>query len=562
MDQNAAPGRELAALLQPRSVALIGVSDDPKKFAGSPVRVAKESGFAGAIYPVNPARGTIGDLRAYGAVTEIEGTVDLALIVVPRDAVHDALEQCGRKGVRAAVVLTSGFADAGERGTALQAQLAETARRYGMRVVGPNCTGCFIGAAQLPLGTSAAFPTGRFESGTIGFITQSGAIGTALLALADARGLGPRFWFSTGNEMDLTVADFLEAGLEDSDVRAFCLYLETIRDVPRFARAASAALAQGKPVIALKVGTSTLGAEKAQAHTGAMIGSDQVYDGFFAQHGVIRAHSTDDLLPIAELFQTARPWGAGRIGAISISGALAAYMADRMVAEKLEFAELAPRTMERLATTSEYASAGNPFDPSGIVISKPQIFVDTLDAFLSDPAVDVLLDIADAAALRAAHARLIATVRARQPDTRIEGVLVQRMAPGGIDVILGAKHEPGFGPALMVGIGGVLAEALGRVGRVAVRPLPPTLPMHRNDAEALIDAAGLGPLLASARHGKPSDRPALVEAILALARLLEEQGAAIGELDINPLRVLPAGEGALALDAVIVPRHPATGKAR
>jgi acyl-CoA synthetase (NDP forming) len=693
------------ALLAPRSVALIGVSDDPGKMAGGPARALSNSAFAGAIYPVNPKRETVGGYRAFPTIDAIEGDPDVALIVTPRHAVVEAVEACARKGVKAVVIISSGFGEVGPEGIALQERLLEVARAGGVRVVGPNCTGYYSRKADLPLGTSAAFGTGRYAPGSIAFVTQSGAIGTALLTLAHERGLGASLWFSTGNEMDLTVADFMSAAVADPNTSSIVLYLETIRNVPAFTRAARAALARGKPVIVLKVGRTELGAEKAQAHTGAMIGSDDAYQGLFRQNGVIRVDSIDHLLPVASLFGSDRAWGRGRIGVISVSGGLAAYMADLLSDQGLELAELTAGTNARLAEISDLAAPGNPFDPAGMVTSDPTIMTRAVAAFLEDPNVDVMtvilpfgihilrvvppvvLEAARASrkmvcfvrwmprdygrevteamteadvpvfegidecvaalaararyerersaliealadkpaiaalpapeldgdeplletearallarygvaspkervavsaneaihaataigypvamkilsrdiahkteaggvrlgllgeeAVAAAYEQMMTDVGRHAPDAVVDGVLVQQMAGDGIDVILGAKHEPGIGPVVMVGIGGVLAEA---ISKVSVRPAP----LSARDAAEMIEEASLGSLLASARRGRPSDRPALEQSILSFSRLVCDHGDHIAELDVNPLRVLLAGDGVIALDALVV----------
>ena len=698
----------LDALFRPRSIALLGVSDDPTKMAGNAMPVIAASGFAGQVYPVNPNRDTIGGIKTYPSILDIPGAVDLALITLPRSAVLNAIEECGRKGVGAAVIITAGFAESGKEGAELEARVLATARQYGMRVIGPNCTGMYTGEVNLPLGTSAAFATQRYQKGSIGLITQSGALGTALLPRAKERGVGMSFWFSTGNEMDLNLGELLAAGAGSPVTRAICLYLEAIRDAEPMTAGAQTALAAGTPIVALKVGTSQVGAERAKAHTGALIGSDAVYDGYFRQNGILRVRSIDHLLPIATAFGTDRPFGQGRVAVFSISGALAGHSADRFEDEGVTLATLQPETIEKLKIFGSNESAGNPYDPGAGPMKDPHLASDAMEALLEDPGVDVLvvimtfalhmfrvippavekvaratkkmvtvtrwvpgdyqleafavlpslgvplfysvdecavalgartsyertraalleaacersvkssplpvpeldnrqalletegravlrrygiaapaeetvnnvddaaaaasrlgfpvvmkilsreilhkteagavvLDIRSEADARAAFEKISRNVSAYAPDAKNEGMLLQSMASSGIEAILGAKHEAPFGPVVMVGLGGILAEAL---NRVAVRPVP----LARLDAEQMIDESGLGALLASARTGKPSDRAAVVEAILGLSRLMSDHGERIAELDINPLRIFAEGKGVLALDALIVMR--------
>lgn len=689
------------ALINPSSVALVGVSDDPGKMSGNPVRVLAASDFEGIVYPVNPNRETIGGMKCFASVDDIEGTPDVALVVVPFKAVASSIEAAGRKGIKAAIVISSGFAEIGGEGVVRQAALKAIAKQAGVRIVGPNCTGYFSAAGKLPLGTSAAFLTGRYRPGNVAFITQSGAIGTAMLARAHERGMGPSLWFSTGNEMDLNVADFMMAAVVDDNSRAMMLYLESIRDVEGFAEAAQNALVVGKPIIALKVGRSALGAEKAQAHTGALMGADNVYEGYFRQNGVVRVDSIESLLPVCSLFATRRKWGKGRVGMVSVSGGLAVYAADRFEEQGIKLANLSDETMEKLRQTSEFSTPGNPFDPAGAVTSNPQIMIDSIQAFLDDPEVDVLVIVlpfgvhilrvvppvvADAAqksdkmicfvrwmpsdygreetdifydldvpvfqtvdectdALKArtiwenerlaiigsekagvsdnppefptadilietdtrkllaqygmrspkealvaaqsdaikvaeqigapvvikivssdiahkteaggvklgigagqageAYDAIMLNAKAYDPSAKIEGVVVQETIGSGIDAIVGGKHDPSFGPVIMVGVGGEFAEAM---AKVATRPVP----ISRFDAENMIDEAGLTPLLASTRRGRPSDRAALVDSLLSVSRLLMDHGSKIAELDINPLRVMLEGDGVVALDGLII----------
>ena len=700
----------LSAFFRPRSVALLGVSDDPTKMSGNSMRVIAQSGFKGEVYPVNPNRDSVGGVKAYPTVLDIPGEVDLALITLPRHAVLEAVTQCGRKGVKAAVVVTAGFAESGHEGASLQNDLLAIARRYGLRILGPNCTGLLASEVGLPLGTSAAFASGRYQSGRIGLITQSGALGTALLPRAAERGLGASFWFSTGNEMDVKLAELLEAGLSAPNTRSIALYLEAIRDAEQMTHALVSALKAGIPVIALKVGTSRVGAERAQAHTGALIGSDAAYDGYFRQNGVIRVKSVDHLLPVCSAFDTARPFGQGRIAVYSISGALAGHSADRFTDAGVQLAELAPETVAKLRVLGDNEAAGNPFDPGAAPQKNPQIAVDAMEAMLADPSVDVLvvimsfaihmfraippaieavarrsgkmiavvrwvpadhqpeafaampaldvpvfesieecatafgarvqyeamrpallkaieeraavapvhetsqlaagqplletearsllqnygiaapkesvarsaaeaveaagaigfpvvlkllsrevqhkteaggvvLDLRDDDQVRDAYALIMANFARYAPGASHEGTVVQAMAPSGIEAIIGAKREAPFGPVVMVGLGGILAEAL---SRVAVRPAP----LARHDAEQMIDECGLGALLASRRTGRGGDRGSVVDALLGISRLMMDHGDMIGELDVNPLRVLQEGEGSIALDALVIPPSP------
>jgi acyl-CoA synthetase (NDP forming) len=698
---------KLSAFFRPRSIALLGVSDDPTKMSGNAMRVIAQSGFSGKVYPVNPSRDSIGGVKAYSSVLDIPGDVDLALVTLPRHTVLEAIDQCGRKGVKAAIIITAGFAESGEEGAELQTELKAIAQRHAIRIIGPNCTGLFTSEVALPLGTSAAFASGRYQSGHIGLITQSGALGTALLPRAKERGLGASFWFSTGNEMDVNLPELLEAGAARPDTRAIGLYVEAIRNEPQMTRGLVAALEAGIPVVALKVGTSRIGAERAQAHTGALIGSDDAYEGYFRQNGVLRATSIDHLLPVCAAFDTSRPFGQGRVAVYSISGALAGHSADRFEAADVELARLSSDTIARLRVLGDNESANNPFDPGAGPQKNPQLAVDAMEAILADPGVDVLvvimsfaihmfrvippaveevarrngkmiavvrwvpadhqpqafaamptlgvpifesveecaialsarsryetqrpsllvaaeeratpfsaveapelkggrtlletegrallqrygigapmeevvhradeaalaanrigfpvvlkilsrevlhkteaggvaLDLRDADQVRAAYDRILRNFRRHAPTASHEGVVVQAMAPGGTEAIIGAKHEAPFGPVVMVGLGGVLAEAL---ARVAVRPAP----LARFDAEQMIDECGLGALLASRRTGRGGDREAVVKALLGVSRLMIDHGAEIGELDVNPLRVLQEGEGAIALDALVVP---------
>ncbi|TCT05472.1 acetate--CoA ligase family protein [Aquabacter spiritensis] len=374
----------LAPLLTPRSVAIVGASGTPGKIGAIPVAMLREYGFPGAVFPVNPKAEEISGYRAVPDIAAIPEPVDLAIVAIPAAGVLHALEACAARGTRAAVVFSSGFAEIGADGLAAQAAMADLARRTGMRILGPNT----LGIANIDAGLVASFcpffrprfPTG----GAIGLVSQSGAFGGYVANLAQDRGLSFSCWITTGNEVDVDVADGIAYLAEDPRTRVILVYMEGARSGPRLIAALEQARAAGKPVIALKVGRTAIGAEAAASHTASLAGSDAVYDAVLAQYGAYRARS------VAEWFELGYAYAVGRspknktIGLITVSGGVGVMMADEAVSGGLDPAPLGPEAQDRIRAIVPFAGTRNPVDVTGQMIGDLGRFAEMVEVVLAE----------------------------------------------------------------------------------------------------------------------------------------------------------------------------------
>ena len=289
----------IRALLHPQSIAVIGASSDFNKINGRTFKALVDKGYAGRILPVNPKYQTLLDRPCYPDIASIPGSVDLAVVAVPARHVPDTLRELGRKGVKAAVVFSSGFSEVGGDGIRLEAELKQAIRESGVRMLGPNCLG-FMNVGQNIYATfSPVIKTGRAVRGPIALVSQSGAFGAYAYSLARGRGVGLSHWITTGNEAGLGVSDCIEWLIQDEHTRVIMVYIEGVREGERFKRALAGARAAGKLVVAVKVGRSELGAQAAASHTASLAGDDAAYEALFRQYGVWRAHGIDEFFQVA-----------------------------------------------------------------------------------------------------------------------------------------------------------------------------------------------------------------------------------------------------------------------
>jgi acyl-CoA synthetase (NDP forming) len=327
------------ALFAPQSVALVGASGDAAKNTARPQRYLRKHGYAGRVFPVNPTRKEILGEKAYARVSDIAETVDHAYILI--EDVEQALEDCGRRGVAVASVFSGGFSDAGPKGVRRQAELVARARALGVRLLGPNSMGVIDVPGHLALSVNAVLEMDALPAGTTSIISQSGTMLGTLLSRGAARGLGFAKLVSVGNEADLSAGELMELLAADPGTRVILLFLETIRDAERLARAVRAAHAAGKAVVAYKLGRSALGEAAALSHTGALAGSDVALDAFFCDCGVVRVDMLESLLEISPLLcgrkalDLKRP---GRVTVVTTTGGGAASVVDRLGMRGVELA--------------------------------------------------------------------------------------------------------------------------------------------------------------------------------------------------------------------------------
>ena len=383
---------DLNNLFHPRSVALIGASTEQNKLSGRPFRFFREYGYAGNVYPVNPKYPEIAGVPCFAKLSDIPGEVDLAVITLPATAVPQALAECGTKGIKAAAIISSGFAEVGGEGVRLQDELQRIALENGINVCGPNCSGFVYFPERVTATFSVGLDAGFPEPGPAAFISQSGALSSYILGAAKERGLAFRYWITTGNECVLSFTDYLQYVLEDPEVRLVLGYLEDARDGQAFQAAARRALALDKPLIVLKAGRSEAGAKASVSHTGSLAGADEVYQAVFSQNGVLRADSLDELFDLALLAQAPRRPRGRRVQVVSISGAAGILMADVGSELGLEFSDLSPATKDELRKIMPpFASITNPMDVTAEAVARPGLLTQAAEVILTDPNVDNLV---------------------------------------------------------------------------------------------------------------------------------------------------------------------------
>ncbi|MFC7705445.1 acetate--CoA ligase family protein [Plastorhodobacter daqingensis] len=682
----------LDAMFRPRRVAIVGASADATKTGGRPVNYLREHGFTGDIYPINPKVSDIGGLACYPSVAALPETPDAAIVLLGAERAHLAVRDLAERGTKLAIVLASGFGEAGPAGQVLQDQLRAAAGN--MRLLGPNTIGAMDLHRRIVLSASGALEGKDLPQGGISLASQSGGILGALLSRATARGIGFAKLASTGNEIDLDLADLVDYYADDEGTRVIAVYAEGIRSVERFRAATERAREAGKPVVVFKVGRSEFGARAAVSHTGAMAGEDRVYDALFRQCGVIRAESFSDLLDIPAMLAAARPMRGRRVAVLTSTGGAGSLVADACGMAGLDVPLLDEPTAATLAgiLKTDAPMTANPVDVTlagvkpevmtaatrallasdsvdGLVVivgssalAQPEVAVGALTqgaassqkpliAYVSPDAPHILrhlnqqgipaftapeacavaleasrplasvsaaaaaappapptdlrsgtLNEAEARALFAryglqgAEQRIVRTPEeavaaaqeiggpvvlkvlsqaiahksdiggvkvgldaktigpaltdmaahlAAQDAPGIEGYLVQQMLSGGVEFILGLRHDPQLGPLVLLGAGGVMAEIM---DDVAIR----LLPISKADAEAMVDELRLSRLLEGYRGSPALDRAALVTAITDFARMGESLGRRLAEAEINPLFVLPAGNGVAAADGLAV----------
>ena len=689
----------LREILNPRHVAVVGASSDRSKFGGRVMHFLVQHGYSGRIVPVNRnAREVLGH-RAYADVRDVPGRIDVALLAVPALQLHAAVAACGEAGVRCCVVITADFAELGTEGAARERELVATARRHGMRLLGPNCLGYINPLAKLALTSSVALAASPMPCGAIGLISQSGSLMASLISHAQDHGAGFSACVTVGNQADLEICDFIEYFIDDPATRAICVYVEGLKDGHRFLQLADRCRVAGKPLLAVKAGRSDAGALVTQSHTASLAGSYAVWQAAARERGVCLLDDPEAMIMGAQfLLQFGAPRSDG-IAVLSPSGGTIAVTADRLSAAGLRLAALGEQTRASLAALVPPARLLNPLDVGGlprdaglptaraaqaafgadpdvgvvfiVVATTPQLedkvrtwgqaaiesrmptallftpgtlvdgarqalrdigcpYTDRMDdalrviaaaieygritreatplpasvaesqapaalaAFpagrLTESEAKVLVrhagivapeerlaTDADSAAVAAdglgypvvmkavcrelVHKSDIGAVKlgltnaddvrrawreivdsvARQPrQARLEGCVVQQQIGDGVELMLGARWDPCFGPIVVIGAGGIFVELMDDV-RIALAPVTD------GHARRLLGELRIAPLLRGARGTAPLDVEAVIAAIVGLGRLAAALGPRLTELDINPLLV--QRRGVLALDA-------------
>lgn len=703
----------LHKFFNPRSIAMIGASANADIIRGRFVVSILEGGFAGELYPVTRSQQTIHGLQCYPKIAELPVTPDLAVIMVPAPVVAQLLEECGEKGIGAALILSSGFDEQGDaQGRARQSRLRQIASTYSMVVCGPNAEGFFNPAVALTATFSPALrgqgtPIPLTDPG-VGIVSQSGGVGFAIYNRGVEKGLQASYVVSTGNEVDLDATAVVDYFLSDPFTSVGALFIEGLKDVPRFIEVANEASDKRKPLVVAKVGRSPAGRRASLSHTATVAGRHDVYQSVLAHHGVTFVDDLEQLVDVSHAFSrfVARPAKGSRVGILTASGGAGIWMADACGEAGLDVCELDDETRAELRTMMPaYGNESNPVDITAqgvysfgfstplksllkspmvdmvIIVSsaivagvierdleslrlsvsstdKPVLFCaytninpdvvshltsagfpvtnsmpnaakalaawSDYSAYLDnrstthvlkkhscdprvvealvnsddvlceyqagrilsmvgiDPGLSwlvqneseavkayqelggrvalkvqsallvhkseagaVLLDVADAESVRAGYKRLIEAASTRVPLDKIDGVLVQPMAPEGTELIIGIDTDLDFGPIVIVGLGGVWVEILNDVQIASV-------PVNHAQAQAMMERLQGGSLLCGARGRPAADINAVVDLMVVLSSFADRYRDHIREVDLNPVIVHAEGEGLTIADALMV----------
>ena len=401
-------------------MAVIGASADVTRIGGQPVRALHRFGFRGQVFPVNPKYPEIDGLRCYASVGEIDAPCDLALIAVPAKAAGEAVRACGAAGIPFCIVLSAGYGETGAEGAALEDGLRKAAAESGTRLVGPNCQGLLNLTTRLYAGFGSPFLEPDLLAGSVSLVTQSGGFGFAVLMSCTRRGIGFRIGLSTGNEIDITTPEVIEALIDDPGTRIICAYIESVADGRRLQDVGRRAVAAGKPVLVWKSGNSADGARAAASHTGSMTGRYDVYRAAFRQSGIIEIFDIDDLADACRAFLGGELPAGPRVASVGISGGAGILFADRVNARGLQLSTLSDDTNKVLRSViPSFGSISNPVDVTASVFNDAKILTDVIDGMLGDPEVDqlalLLASIPGDAALRTAKAVRAAIDRHHKP---------------------------------------------------------------------------------------------------------------------------------------------------
>lgn len=386
------PKAALRVALAPRSIAVIGASENPNKIGGRPLAYLSRFGFKGAIYPINPSRTEVQGMRCFPGMAALPDTPDMVIVAVAGERAVAAVDECADAGVKVAIVMSSGFGESDAEGKRRELAMAARARARGMRVVGPNSQGL----ANFGTGAVASFSTMFTEAppadGPIGIISQSGAMSVIPYGLLRARGIGVRHSHATGNDCDVTVCELATVVAEDPALKLLMLYLEGIPDPWNLAEAARVARDRNLPVVVLKSGRSPAGQEAARSHTGSLASEDRLVDVFLRDHGILRVDTMADMVGAAELYLKGwRPQGR-RLVAISNSGAVCVMTADAASAAGMPMQPLSPDTQAELqGILPGFATTTNPVDITAALLTDSSLLGAILPAIARDPAADAFL---------------------------------------------------------------------------------------------------------------------------------------------------------------------------
>lgn len=541
-------GRPIEVLLDPGSVAIVGLSADPAKHGGRVLGHLARLGFGAPVWGVNPKMPDVGGAEMFPSMRSLPAPPDVVVCAVPAAAVIDVVAEAGAVGAGVVIVFAGGFSETGEDGRRLQERLGAAAAASGVRLLGPNSGGVIRPAARIAFSflTCLDRPVDQIRSGPVALVTQSGGTGSYLHNLAAARGSGFTASISTGNEVDLDVADAITALADRSEVSVIAVVLETIRRGPEFVAALRRARSTGKPVVVCRLGRSERGRRLMVTHTGALAGPARVLDGVLDAEGVAFAETPADLLDVAEAMARVAPPTGDRVGVVTHSGGIAILLSDLADNAELVLPSPGHDLQTRLAPLLELGAADNPLDMGGI-IGGPHRFAQVVGAFADSPDYDLVLAVSTAhpPAHTETRARDLIALDAAKPlvhlwmagDVGESGLAIIRKA--GAAVI----EEPRAAIAALAGL-----------GRMAARPAvpPPRVDLQLSVAGSMSEHAskvllgGLGVPVVDGDLATTADEAADIATAIGYPVVLKVSSSQIAhKTEIGGLRIGLADEAAL-----------------
>jgi acyl-CoA synthetase (NDP forming) len=471
----------LDRLFHPRSVAIVGASADLDKLTGRPLAYLQRHGFTGTIYPVNPRSDSIAGLTCYPDVKSLPAPPDVGIVLLGAERVQDAVRDLSKAGTAAAVILASGFAEAGAEGQQRQRDIMAAAGS--MRILGPNTIGLVNITDKIALSASNALQIGELIEGNIAVVSQSGGILGSLLSRAFGRGIGFSKLIATGNEVDIDVSECIEYLTEDKSTAVIALYLEGLRDAKRFRAAAEKAAAAGKPMVVFKVGRSESGVRSAVSHTGALAGADRVYDALFKQTGVIRAAMFGDLLDIPAALAMRQTLSGNRVAIVTSTGGAATLVADSCGLAGLHTPAPDKVTADRLLAL-QIRDASLDRNPIDVTLGglRPDFLRSVIEILLDSPSYDAVIVIVGSSGLGRPDLVAGPVIEARAKSKKPLLVYVSPDAPNIIKHL--NRHGAPESCALAL-------SAMRQSSRLAVRPKLASLAKSRG---LLANDLGSGPL--------------------------------------------------------------------
>ena len=364
--QRAAARLTVGQILHPRSVAVLGASDNVAKFGGRITSFLVKHGFAGDLFPISRSQPEILGRKAYPTISALPSPPDVAILAVPGGTLQQNLVEAADAGVGCCVIISTGFAELDEHGAGRQQALVDLAAKTGMRIIGPNCMGMIVPHHKMALCSSVVLNTETLGDGSIGLISQSGALMVSMFDRAKADGIGLRYGISCGNQSDLEMCDFIDHMVQEPETKAICVYAEGFVDAAHFQRSANACRRASKPLLLVKTGRTAAGVVAAQSHTASLAGSFEAFSAICREHGVLLPKSTDDMMRTAHLL-TRHPGrrSVAGIGIVSSSGGGAGIASDRVSEEGLPIAKLSRDTIDKLEVMLLPPQAQNPIDLGG-----------------------------------------------------------------------------------------------------------------------------------------------------------------------------------------------------